>query len=269
MWLETIQHRYFQLLGISEAKAGARKESCVTAGVVFRTVNDMQSVRFLPKAKRYENLYVELAQLIIQCAREAYDTGIDVKTGNDEIAWSEVSLPEEVYQIEVAASSALPNDPAGRLEMTQELYINGIIGVETYKQMLGFPDIEKQMNFITAQRDYLERVFDSFLDVEPDEIDQTTYEAPDPMLINKPDAILQASQAYFDALYNDAPQENLDLIRQWIEDLTAMMAEAQAEAAQAQAMAAAPPGAAPGGALAPADPMATPMGPEGEPMPAL
>ena len=266
MWLETIQHRYFQLLGVSEAKAGARKEAGVTAGVALRTVNDMQSVRFLPKAKRYENLYVDMAQLIIQCAREAEAAGIDVKTGKEEIAWSEVSLPEEAYQIEVAASSALPNDPAGRLQMTQELYSAGVIGVDTYKQMLGFPDIEKQMNFITAQRDYLERIFDTFLDVEPGEIDATTYEAPDPMLINKQDAILQASQAYFEALYNDAPQENLDLIRQWIEDLTTLMAEAQADLAQvAPAAPAARMGM--GGPEAPADPMAAQMPAPGPQMP--
>ena len=139
-WTQFLGGSWYEYTGVSEAKATARKEPGVTAGVAIRTVNDMQTVRFINRAKMYESAYVELAQQSIICAKEAYDAGLTVKAGaskSDQIDWADIDVDIDLFDIQIAPASSLPSDPAGRMQMTQELFEAGIIGADTYKQLLG------------------------------------------------------------------------------------------------------------------------------------
>lgn len=229
-WSESVFQKYFELSGVSQMQASARKEAGVTAAVAIRTLNDMQSQRFALKAKMYENSYVALAHQILYCAREAAEAGNKVVAKYDEeINWVDVDIPEDVFEITIAPTSALPNDPAGRMQMTQELFAQGIIGMETYKQLLGWPDLEKEMNLQNAQGKWLEKRIDIMLDSTDD------YEMPDGNLMDKPRALIQTAQAYFDALYEDAPEENLVQLRDYMQDLDRLIKEAEEGAAIASA----------------------------------
>ena len=230
-WFESLFQKYFEISGVSQMRASSRKEPGVTAGIAIRTLNDMQTARFALKAKSYENAFVSLAHQIIYCAREADEAGEDtIARYDDEIRWSEVKLPEDTFDITIAPTSSLPNDPAGRMQMTQELYSSGVVGIETYKQLLGWPDLEKEMNFQSAQTRWLEKLIDRILD-EGEE----AYEAPDGHIMDKPRALMQTSQAYFDALYDDAPEENLALLREYMMGLDKLIADGEKAAAMAQA----------------------------------
>ena len=239
-WTQFLGGSWYEYTGVSEAKATARKEPGVTAGVAIRTVNDMQTVRFINRAKMYESAYVELAQQSIICAKEAYEAGLEVKAGaskSDEIDWADIDVDIDLFDIQIAPASSLPSDPAGRMQMTTELYSSGIIGVDTYKQLLGWPDLEKTMNFLTSQRNYLEKLFDKILDADEGEV-EFVYQDPNPYLINKPDALLQASQCYFDAMYDEAPEVNQEAMLRWVNALTKQL---EMEAAAQAALAAPPP----------------------------
>lgn len=224
MWMDDAFQKYFEITGVSQMRASARKEPGVTAGVAIRTLNDMQTARFALKAKGYENAYIQLAEQIIQCVREVAQDGDFTVRYDEEVKWADVELPEDTFDITIAPASALPNDPAGRLQMAQELYSAGVVGVETFKQLLGWPDLEKEMNNQTAQVRYVEKTLDRMLD-------GGDYEPPDPFIMDKAGAFLQASQAYLDGLYDDAPESALDKVRQYIEQLDQMIAAA-AEAMQ-------------------------------------
>lgn len=233
-WYSDCFNKFFEVLGVSQMRASARKEPGVTAGVAIRTLNDMQSARFSLKSKAYENAYVELAQQIIICVREVAQEGTFTVRYDEEIDWAQVELPEDTFDITIAPASALPNDPAGRLQMAQELYSAGVVSVETFKELLGWPDLEKEMNNQTAQIRYIEKVLDTMLDSDGGD---DSYIAPDPFIIDKGGAFLQASKCYLDSMYDDAPERNLDLIRMYIEALDALIgAAAQAQQDQMMAM---------------------------------
>lgn len=234
--------RYFETLGVSQMRATARKEPGVTAGVALRTINDMQAVRFALKAKAYENAYVNLARQMLICAKEAAEDKEEV-LDSDGIDWEAVDVGESAFTISIAPASSLPNDPGGRLQMAQELFASQVIGLETFKELLGMPDLEKEMNLQTSQRRWLERVIETFLDAEPGD---NVYQSPDAYLLDKPGAVVQVAQAYFEAMYNDAPEVNLELLRRYIQELDIMVKEQQAALAMAQApMGGAPPQEAP------------------------
>ncbi len=249
-WMNDVYQKYFEITGVSQMRASARKEPGVTAGVAIRTLNDMQTARFALKAKGYEDAYVQLADQIILCAREASADGDEVSVKFDkEIVWKDVEVPEDQFTITIAPASSLPNDPAGRLQMAQELYSSGIIGVETFKQLLGWPDLEKEMNNQTSQNRYVERIIDEMLDATT----EFTYRAPDPLLMDKPRALMQCAQAYFEALYDDAPEVSLTLLRDWMSQLNELIA-AQMMPPEAPGMGLGAPmmggsGAAPGGPI--------------------
>jgi hypothetical protein len=227
IWLNDAFQKYFEITGVSQMRASARKEPGVTAGVAIRTLNDMQTARFSLKAKGYESGYIQLTNQIIICAREMNDAGIKLvaKNDNEKIDWENVSLPEDTFDITIAPTSSLPNDPAGRMQMTQELYSAGVISIETYKQLLGWPDLEKEMNSQTSQTRWIERCIDRMLD-------EGDYEEPSGFILDKARALLQVGQAYFEALYNDAPHENLRLLERYMVSLDRLIMATEAEIAR-------------------------------------
>jgi hypothetical protein len=235
-WLRLVIDFGFRRSGVSEMRASARKEPGVDSGVAIRTLNDMQTARFALKAKAYENAFVQLARQIIYCAKEMSAAGftMGVKKG-DRLDWKNVDLPEGSYDITIAPTASLPNDPAGRMQMAQELFSNQLIGAETFKQLLGWPDLEKEMNHQAAQVRWVEKVIDSMLDADIEKDGLEAYEPPDGMLADKPGAMLQVVNAYFEAMYDDAPEANLALLRRWIQEIDSQIQQAEQAAAMAAA----------------------------------
>jgi hypothetical protein len=228
MWMSDCYQRYFEITGVSQARASARKEAGVTAGVALRTLNDMQTIRFSLKAKAYENAFVQLTNQILYCAKEMAIEGYDVEY-DDEVDWSNIDI-DDTLDITVAPTSALPNDMAGRMQMAAELFESGVIKSETYKQLLGWPDIERETSLQNAQVEYIEQIIDEMLD-------GGDYEPPDPHIIDKAGALLQVSRAYLRALYDRAPEDVLSALSSWITEMDELMARGMARAAQAQATA--------------------------------
>jgi len=222
-WMGLNFEKYYEIQGVSQLKAASRKEPGIDSAIGLRTLNDMSSSRFSVKAKMYENSFVDLAYQIIATAKDAYEGGAEVIVRErDAIDFGDVDLPEDMLDISVSPASSLPNDPAGRMQHAQELFGAGIITTPVYKELLNWPDLEKEMDYQTSQRRYLEKVIDGMLDAQ--ELDQPEKVMPDPLLPDKLGAMVQAAQAYFDALYNDAPEYNLQLLRDYMSALDQIIA---------------------------------------------
>jgi len=227
MWMNDCYQRYFEITGVSQTRATARKETGVTADVAIRTLNDMQTVRFSLKAKAYENAFVQLARQILYCAKEMAIEGYEVQF-DEEVDWATIEV-DDSFEISVSPSSSLPNDPAGRQQMVSELFANGIIQADTYKHLIGWADLEKESHLQNAQRDYIEQIIDEMLD-------GGEFEPPDPHIIDKGAALTQVAQAYMRALYDRAPEDALRLLSDWIVQMDEMIAAGMKAAAQGQAM---------------------------------
>ena len=83
----------FRRTGVSEMRAGARKEPGVTSGVGLRTINDIQTARFSLKAKGYENAFVAHARQCMYCAKEMENPNRGLRK-QDEVDWSAVEMPD-------------------------------------------------------------------------------------------------------------------------------------------------------------------------------
>lgn len=274
-WLEMNRSAIFEVSGVSQMSAQSRKEPGITSGVAIRNMNDIETERFALQATAYENFHVAMARKTVQAMRRVAKAGKDPGVAwpglrfMREFRWSEVSLEDDQYHLQVFPSSSLPSTPAGRLATVQEMMTAGMISPENARRLLGWADIEQFSRREDAQREYVDELIERFLDAEDDaHLEELGgFESPEPFM-GVEQATVQAAQAYFEAKLDRAPEFNLGLLRDWIaacDDLLKAAEQAQMQAQQqAQMMAQ---GAAPGVGAPPPIPGApgAPPGPAGPP----
>jgi hypothetical protein len=226
--LDRLYNRAYEIIGISSLSARSEKPAGLDSGKALRDFNDIESERFLAVGKRYEQMFIDASELILDLAKEIYeDTGeLKVRVKGEKfvetIDWSEVDMDEDKYMMQIFPTSSLSNTPSGRLQDVQELLQAGFISKQDGKKLLDFPDLESVMNLETANLENIERQIDIM-------INKGTYEAPEPYQ-DLELAVQKVQQAYLYYRHQDAPEERLELLRNYIEDaqgLIQQMAQAQ------------------------------------------
>lgn len=252
-WVQLNIDRYYAFSGVSQMSASSQKAPGVTAAVAMQTLNDIATVRFMPKARAYEEAFVTLGRLFVHAADTVaeHSGGYLVKWPGKrflkELDWREVDVEDDLYDIRVAPISMFSRDPAAMLQIAQDLHATGVINRETFLQMTALPDLEGMMDRETAEREYLEELFSRYQDAMDDEelLELGGYEAPEPFITNKPAAMWLAVSTYWEAKRDAAPLFCLDLLQRWIAQLDKLMAPpAPPPQAAAEAPGLLPPGAA-------------------------
>ena len=251
MELEFLQFKvqgFWDAIGISQVSAAARRESNVSSGVAMITLNDTKAGRQLPKAKRYEEFYVGLANQYVWRLRELAEEDPNYavkwagKTLLREYKFSDADVDDdEAFTVTVAPAAALPHDPAGRQEAVQLMYNNKFIGKETARQLMGWPDLDNEMSLDSAELEYIDMLIERYLDADKESFDMTEYEAPEGFITNKLGAVRRFAAAWFRARTDSfsLPKAeqlkatfNLNLLTRWIKEMDAII-QREAEAAAA------------------------------------
>jgi hypothetical protein len=249
---------FWDAIGISQVSAAARREQGVSSGIAMMTLNDTKAGRQLVKAQRYEQAFVDLAHQYVWRLRElaAKDKDFVVQWPGKKliqsVKWNEADVDDDEFSVTVGASSALPHDPAGRQQMVSELYQQGMISQETAKTLIGWPDLDNELNLETSAQEYVDALIEKYLDADAETWDAASYQAPEGYLPNKPAALLRFVCALYKARTDQLtlpPEEaakcefNMNLLTRWIQEMDALLNPP------------APPGPAPGEMGAPGGPM--------------
>ncbi len=281
---------FWDALGISQVSAAARREQGVQSGVAIRTLNDTKAGRQLVKAQRYEQAFPDLAQQHIWRLRELAEVDPKFlvtwpgKAILRQIKWADTDIEDDSFAITVAPASALPHDPAGRQQMIQDLYQGGLISQETAKQLMGWPDLDAELEVENAETEYVDMLIERYLDADQRKWGAGDYQGPEGFIVNKVGTIRRFASAYFRARIDQAslatPKEKqkaefcIKLLIRYIKDIDALMQKPPPEynktgQAALPPMAGAPrpgpPGMLPPGAPPPG--MAPPVGMAGAPLP--
>lgn len=229
---------FWDAVGVSQVSAAARREPGVESAVAMRTLNDTKAGRQLPRAKMFEKVFVDLALQYIYRMRELAKNGVSAlirwpgKNVLKEIKWSEADPGSDAnFSVTVAPASALPNDPAGRLSMAGELYASQLIDAQTYKQLLGWPDLDQELESESAEFEYIEELIEKYLDADEKKWTAGDYESPEGAIMDKQRALMRFTSALFTAKREKAPEFNLQLLRRYIKELGAQISAAQTAAA--------------------------------------
>lgn len=178
--LERLINFAYQQSGVSALAAAAQKPAGLNSGAAIRNYDDLQSDRFAAIVKRYDHIYVDLAYLITDLAKDiaeeqgSYATVYPNKDGTKEIDLPAAGMLEEPV-IQCFDASSLPRDPAGRLETVTEMMQSGLLSPQEGRRLLDYPDIEQVDKLENAGE---ERIFQILDDI----VDTGKYTPPDPFM---------------------------------------------------------------------------------------
>ena len=258
--LDRLFGRAYEVAGISEMAAQAKKPAGLDSGVAIREFSDIQSERFMLVAQGYENLFLTAARQMIDIARDIEEQGntYEVISHGDKyierIKWKDIDLEEDQYVMQIYPTSLLSSTPAAKLQTIQEMAQTGLLNPTEARALLDYPDLEAVNQLATAFIDDVDLLIEEM-------IEKGRYHPPE-TFSNLEFAIQRVQSAYLRAKIDKVPEERLELLRRYMDDAIRVI-QTQQMAQQATQQAMAPEGApAPGGG-APA-PGAPPM--EGAPM---
>jgi hypothetical protein len=242
MELEYLQEKvrnFWDAIGISQVSAAARREQGVSSGVAMMTLNDTKAGRQLLKSQRYEQAFVDLAHQYVWRLRELAEEDPDFavrwpgKSLLREVKWKDADVEDDdSFTVTVAPASALPHDPAGRQEMVQTMLGSGLISQETAKTLIGWPDLDSELNVENAEAEYIDSLIERYLDADAEDWSDGDYDAPEGFIMNKVGALRRFSSAWFRAKIDQRalPKDeqavaefNIALLVRYIRELDALM----------------------------------------------
>jgi hypothetical protein len=210
---DMIQLAYNEV-GLSSLSVTSQKPAGLNSGKALREYNDLETERFASLAKTWEQLHMDIAELILEECQEMEESGQKVEflasdsKGCQRISFKDVHLDK--YHIQVYPTSMLPKTPAGRLEYVQEMLGAGLLSPEEGLSLLDFPDTEKVTMFKNAKFNDILATIDIMLE-SGEYIPPEQYQD----LVN---GITYMQSAYLYYKKEKCPEEKLDLLLRWIND---------------------------------------------------
>jgi hypothetical protein len=251
--LERLYAKAYEITGISQLSARGQKPAGLDSGRALREFQDIESERFVLVGQRYEQLFMDIAKKCIGLARELYEDGVDLTIRShagkflESIAWGEVDLQDDQFDMQVFPVSLLPTTPAGRYEAVVDLANNQLITPDQAKRLLDFPDIEQEMTLDLASQDAVRMVLDGMLG-------GAAYEPPEPFYDLEQCKRLGVL-TYLRGKIEKVDEEHMAKIRDWLADVDELVQMAMAGGPAEMA------GQAPNINMPPPDPMAGAMPP--------
>ena len=219
--LERLYQRSYEIVGLSQLSAAAKKPAGVESGVALREMNDIETERFQEIGQNWEVFFLDIAKQLIEVAQEIavnegdYSSTIKDRDFFERIKWSDIDLEEDQYELSLFPVSLLPTKPEGRLERIQEMMKSGIIDPQEGKDLLDVPDLERHTDLERAHRDIIQQTVERMLETgvytAPETFDDLGY------------AMKFTINLYHKARLDGVDEARLELLRQYIADVQALM----------------------------------------------
>jgi hypothetical protein len=224
--LENLKKSAYEKLGVSQLSAASQKPAGLNSGAALREYNDIESERFTVLGKHYEDFFLELSDLTIDCAKELYEQGenLEVKIPDSKfvksIKWKEVNMDEDSYIMKTYPVSSFPNDPSGRLQTVTEYMQAGMLTPRAGRRLLDFPDLEQVETLANSQENYIHELFERI-------IDDGEFTPPEPYDDLKL-AREMALEYYAQGRVNGLEDDKLEMIRQFMSQIDILEEKAAA-----------------------------------------
>jgi len=246
----------YQQEGVSSLEAQAQKPAGLNSGEAIRSYDDISTDRFAATSKRYDNLFIDLAYLIVDLAKDIaerdgeYQTVYPNKNGTKMVDLPKADLLKDPFVIQCFNMSSLPRDPAGRMQKITEMIQAGMISIKEGRRLLDYPDLEQVERLANASEERIFQILDQM-------VEDGIYTPPDPFmdlqLANE--LVVQYYNLYTSAKLEE---ERAEMLRTFFSQVQAMM---QAATPPPQPPMPGMPGAGPAPNAPQANPMALPTSP--------
>lgn len=216
-WIKWLIENSFQMSGISQMSAAAKKPAGLNSGEAIRSYDDLQTDRFAAFQKRYQNFYTDLAYLVTDTASDiAKETGKYLTVYPSRDGTREVDLPKAVmlrdtYIFQCFEESFLPRDPSGRRATLSEMFAAGEIDAQELRRLQPFPDLQQSDSLANALK---ERILKDLDDIIED--GEKGFSPPDAFILDPSDQASMICVQYINKYsITDLEDEKLDLLRKY------------------------------------------------------
>ena len=237
--VETQIQRAYQLAGVSQLSAAGQKPAGLNAAVAIREYLDIEQDRFAQISEQYQYMYVEALRIAIELIADGVKSGEVTKYTVKQygghraqvVDWSDLDFDRDRFVLDCWPVSALPTEPAGRLETVQEWVQAGLLTMRKGKRLLMFPDLDAEESLANAAEEWIEHCLDSI-------VDDGKYIPPDPEDdLNA--AAEMVSEEIQSAKLGELEPKRLTLLRDYRDQVQDLQLQTQLQAAQRQQMIAA------------------------------
>lgn len=235
----------YQQCGVSAMQASAQKPAGLNSGEAIRSYDDISTDRAAALSKRYDNVFIDLAYLVIDTAKDIaeregkYQTVYPHKNGTKEINLPKLKLLKDPFVIQCFNMSSLPRDPAGRMQKVTEMIQGGMISIKEGRRLLDFPDLDQVEKLANASEERIFQVLDQIIefgddhDGDSDDEEKTledAYTPPDPFMNLQ---LAKETVVQYINLYGAAKleEEKMQLLRDFYSQILTLEQAAQPSAA--------------------------------------
>jgi hypothetical protein len=225
--LDRLVDRAYEMTGISQLAAQSKKPVGLESGRALREFSDIESERFMVVGQAYEQSFLDATELIIDLIKDAHErndtytvASFDKKSGLEKVKWSDISLKDDEYVIQVKPIGSLPQTPSAKLSSVAEMHMNGFFTTEEAHQLLDFPDLETANKLKTSFIDVIDKIIENILE-------KSKFTAPESYM-NLELGIARMQQAYNVSLVDDVSNMKLELMRRWISQANGLLAQKNA-----------------------------------------
>ena len=179
--LERLIQFGYQASGVSAMQAGAQKPAGLNSGEAQRVYDDISTDRFAALSKRYDNVFIDLAYAMIDKAMDIaketgkYQTVYPKKDGTKQIDLPDMDILQDPFVIQCFNMSALPRDPAGRMQKITEMVTSGMISIKEGRRLLDYPDLGQIEKLANASEERIFQILDKI-------VEEGEYTPPDPFM---------------------------------------------------------------------------------------
>ena len=223
--IQTLIDLGFKKARISQLSVSGEKPMGLDSGKALRAMTDIEDMGFIFIEQQMEEFGLEIARQCIEVVKDIYRDKKTFKTCFpqakflESVDWKDIKLEDDEYVMQAFPVSSLSKDITGRLNDVQELMQAGIVTPRTGRRLLSMPDIEMNDKLANASENLICKVIEDLLEEEAE------YNPPEPQF-DLQAALTLGLEYYNYAMLNNCPEENLSLLRQWIEEVKDMQAKA-------------------------------------------
>lgn len=245
--IEALYRKAFEVAGVSQLAAQSKKPEGLDSGKALREFNDIESERFILVGQAYEQMALDASKIVIDFTKDLYkedkEFAVTVKGRKfmEKIRWADIDLEDDQYLMQIFPTSFLSQTPSARLQDVQELIQAGFIDKANAMRLLDYPDLQEYMSLANAGIEDIENMIEAM-------VERGEAQTPEPFQ-NLQLGIQMMQSAYLRGRNDKVPEENLQLLIDWITEANRLLNQAPPS----------PPAAIPATGAAPGMPQGTPQ----------
>jgi hypothetical protein len=156
--------------GVSMMQATGQKPQGLDSGEAIRSYVDMNSDRITELSNKVEQIFVDLAYHIIDCAMDIakengkYQTVYPNKDGTKEIGLPKMTLIKDPFVIKCFTESSLPRTPAGRIATVTDQVQAGMLTLKEGRRLMRYQDLEQNEKLDNASEERIFKILDDIVE---------------------------------------------------------------------------------------------------------